>query len=327
MRIRTIIWLIIAVLILAGSTILCALRWDVWFTTPPEPAWNGDTLSTRFVTFNDSTTYTCQTTDSVTMVVLGDVHNTLTHNDYLQIAALNPQMQCYAQLGDFVEREQFYYKQLLMRELNGTPFTSLPILACPGNHEYSKGINRRLPDSWFASFPMPLNGPEDGLGTTYYVDFRNLRFIAIDTEDSQLLSDFTRLNAWVKQTISTAWQPWVVVMMHRPVFASRKGRMNPTVWMSLAYALQEADVIFSGHDHTYARRGDGLAEDGETHEPVWIGMTSTTHARTPKTRSRMDTIVAGGPFYGQLQVSRHELSLRTCTLDGTCIDSVKLVER
>ena len=132
------------------------------------------------------------------MVVLGDVHNTLEQTDYMQIAALSPDMQCYAQLGDWVDREQFYYKQLLMHQLAGTPFDSLPVLACPGNHEYTKGLNRQLPDSWFDSFAMPQNGPKDGLGTTYYVDFRNLRFIAIDTEDSQYLHDFTRLNTWVK---------------------------------------------------------------------------------------------------------------------------------
>ncbi len=115
MKLRTIIWLIVAVLILTGSTILCALRWDVWFTMPAEPEWTGgDTLSTRFVTFRDDTTYACQYADTLSMVVLGDVHNTLNRSDYMQIAALSPEMQCYAQLGDFVEREQFYYKQMLM---------------------------------------------------------------------------------------------------------------------------------------------------------------------------------------------------------------------
>ena len=327
MRLRTIIWLIIAVLILTGSAILCTLRWDAWFTMPPEPEWQGDTLSTRFVTFHSDTIYACQLTDTLSMVVLGDVHNTLEQTDYMQIAALSPNMQCYAQLGDWVDREQFYYKQLLMHQLAGTPFDSLPVLACPGNHEYTKGLNRQLPDSWFDSFAMPQNGPKDGLGTTYYVDFRNLRFIAIDTEDSQYLYDFTRLNTWVKNAISSACQPWVVVIMHRPVFSSRKGRANPSVWLSLANALRGADVIFSGHDHTYARRGSTFQDYDVTHEPLWLGISSTTHARTPKNRSRMDTIAAGGPFFEQMSITRHELTIRSCLLDGTCIDSVKLVKR
>ena len=324
---RTIIWLIIAVLILTGSTILCVHRWDAWFVMPDEPEWRGDTLCTRFATFNSDTVYACQQSDTLSMVVLGDVHNTLNTSDYLQIAALCPDMQCYAQLGDFVEREQFYYKQKLAHQLQGTLFDSLPVLACPGNHEYVKGLYKRLPQSWNESFPMPHNAPSFGNGTTYFVDFQDMRFIAIDTEDPQLLSDFTRLNVWVKQVISSACQPWVVVMMHRPVFASQKDRVNPTIWLTLVHALEGADVIFSGHDHTYARRGRTLQLDDEPHEPVWLGITSTTRAKTPKQRSHMDSIVAGGPYFEQMRVTHHELTVRTCQLDGSCIDSIALYKR
>ena len=294
---------------------------------PPEPEWRGDTLRTRFVTFNDDTAYPCQQSDTLRMVVLGDVHNTLRQSDYLRIAELSTDMQCYAQLGDFVEREQFYYKQLLAHQLLNTPFDTLPIMACPGNHEYIKGINKQLPDSWYASFPLPHNGPEYSLGSTYYVDFKNLRFIAIDTEDPFLLSDHTRLNTWAKDVIRSACQPWVVVMMHRPVYASRKGRMNPTVWMTLAHALKGADVIFSGHDHTYARRGRTIQNDDAPHEPVWLGISSTTRAKTPRDYHRLDTIIAGGAFFEQMCVTRHELTIRTCQLDGTCIDSIALFKR
>ncbi|MBP5659240.1 MAG: metallophosphoesterase [Paludibacteraceae bacterium] len=325
---RTIIWLIIAVLILTGGTILCILRWNAWFVMPAEPEWTGgDTISTRFVTFNEDTMYACQYADTLHLVVLGDVHNTLTHSDYMRIAEQCPDMQCYAQVGDFVDREQFYYKQLLKRELQGTPFDSLPVIVCPGNHEYTKGTHCHLPDSWYESFPMPHNGPSYDKGSTYYVDFRDMRFIAIDTENPRLISEHTRLNTWVKSVISSAWQPWVVVIMHRPVYASRKGRVNPTVWLSLVNALQGADVIFSGHDHTYARRGKTFQDEHSAHTPVWLGISSTTRAGTLKDRSRMDTVIYGGPYYEQMRVTRHELAVRCFQLDGSCIDSVMLYRK
>lgn len=324
---RTIIWIVAVIAILAGSIYVCVLRWDAWFAMPEEPVWEGDTLSMRFVTFNDDTTYDCQYADTLSMIVLGDVHNTLQTLDYMGIAAQHPDIQCYAQLGDFVEREQFYYKQLLKHQLYATLFDSLPVLVCPGNHEYTKGVNRQLPDSWYESFPMPQNGPMYSKGSTYYVDFRNMRFIAIDTEDPLIISDYTRLNAWAKYAISSACQPWVVVMMHRPVFASRKGRVNPTIWLSLVRALKDADVIFSGHDHTYARRGDVLQTEDEPHQPVWIGVGSTTHTRTPKERSHMDTIVADVPCYEYMRVTRHELTVHSCQLDGTPFDSIAIIKR
>jgi len=324
---RTILRLLIAVIILTGSTTLCVLRWNAWFVMPAEPEWRSDTLSTRFVTFNDDTIYPCQYADTLTMLVLGDVHNTLKQSDYLWMAEQCPDMQCYAQLGDFVDREQLYYKQLLKYQLRGTPFDSLPVLACPGNHEYTKGIKRQLPDSWYESFPMPRNGPNSSLGSTYYVDFRDLRFIAIDTESPHILSDHTRLNTWVKAAISSACQPWVVVMMHRPVFASRKGRVNPNVWLPLVNALKGADIIFSGHDHTYARRGNAMQSEHDAHTPVWVGISSTTRAGTPKDRSRMDTIIYGGPYFEKLRLTRHELTVHSYQLDGTCIDSITLYKR
>jgi len=41
----------------------------------------------------------------------------------------------------------------------------------------------------------------------------------------------------------------------------------------------------------------------------------------------MDTIVAGGPFYERLQVTRHALTVHSCELDGNCIDSIRLYKK
>lgn len=324
---RTIIWLILAVGILAGSILTCALRWDAWFTMPAEPEWPNDTLDIRILTFNDDTVLPCQYADTLTMVVLGDVHNTLEQSDYRRIAEQCPGIQCYAQVGDFVEREQFYYRQLLQRQLDSTLFDSLPLLACPGNHEYTKALHDKPDATWEQTYRLPSNGPPGRGNESYYVDFKNMRFIVIDTQAAFMLSDYTRLNAWVKSTINAACQPWVVVMMHKPVFSSREGRANPMINITFSYALSSADVIFSGHDHTYARRGAAIQDEHEAHKPVWITTSSTTHARTPKKKSVHDTIISGGPFYEYMCVDEHTLTIRSCMLDGTVIDSVYLVKR
>ena len=327
MRTRTIIWLIVAVGILTGSILTCALRWDAWFTMPEEPAWEGDTLNIRMLTFADDTMLPCQYADTLTMVVLGDVHNTLEQTDYRRIAEQCPDIQCYAQTGDFVEREQFYYRQMLQQQLDGTLFDSLPLLACAGNHEYTKGLTGQPDATWRMAYEVPDNGPLGRNNESYYVDCKNVRFIVIDTEAPFLLSDYTRLNAWTKNAIRSACQPWVVVMMHRPVFSSRKGRMNILTNITLGYALSGADVIFSGHDHTYARKGQAMQDEHTHHEPVWITTSATTHARTPKQRSLLDTIVSGEPFYEYMRIDEHTLTIQSCTLDGTVIDSVQLVKR
>lgn len=312
-------WIVCCISLLAGGVTLCAIRWKAWFSIPTEPEWRSKTLRTQYITFSSDTTFACQWTDTLSIAVLGDVHNSLLHSDYEQIAEVCSPLMAYAQVGDFVDREQFYYKQLLRYELKGTLFDSVPVMTCPGNHEYTKGLTRHLPQSWYESYTYPDNGPTRFIGSTYYVDFKNLRFIALDTEGLQRLSDYTRVNTWVKDVIRSAYQPWVVVMMHKPVYASRRGRSNPLIRLTFSHALDGADIVFSGHDHTYARRQ-------HKDEPVWIGLSSTIHARRAKRHSLCDTIVEGGPFFGHLTVTNDNLSLYTYTLDEQCVDSVVLTK-
>ena len=138
--------------------------------------------------------------------------------------------------------------------MEGTLFEQLPIVCTPGNHEYRKGVVKRLPDLWYSVFPQPHNGPYRFLGTTFYVDFPDLRLIAIDTNGLQRLSDYTIVNTWVRKALQEAGDRFTVVMMHHPVYSASSGRQNPFVNLTFRRVLQDADIVFAGHDHNYARR-------------------------------------------------------------------------
>mgnify|MGYP003549241581 CR=1 FL=1 len=197
-RRRKILRIACLTLLLVGGIALCAVRWQAWFGNPPEPALTGDTIAYRFRTFADSATYAQRPqTPDYQILILGDVHNSLTRADYQKIADEAGNLAAYAQLGDCVERCYLFYFQQLYRELQGTPFDSLPLINCPGNHEYRKGLRRSLPDLWYQNFPQPLNGPQDFLGSTYYIDFPNLRFIVLDTNGMQWLHEYMRTLTWL----------------------------------------------------------------------------------------------------------------------------------
>ena len=260
--------LLILLILLTGGIILCAIRWRVWFGNPEEPEWNGDTVLYSFRTFNGDSLegfvryqnrhsviwQDLNQPDTLVFLLLGDVHNSIDSLQWDVLAARHPNLDFYAQAGDFIERGYFFYLQQMVSELEGTPFERLPIVNVPGNHEYRKGVVRHLPDLWYRSFPQPLNGPQRFLGSTYYIDFHNLRFIAIDTNGLQRLSDYTIVNTWVRQTIRQAGGRFVVVMMHHPVFSAGVGRQNPLIWLTFLRVLHNADIVFAGHDHNYARR-------------------------------------------------------------------------
>ena len=259
---------VILSILLTGGIILCAVRWRAWFGNPDEPAWLQDTVHYSFRTFGGESVegfaryesgqsviwQDLNQPDTLAFLLLGDVHNSIDSLQWEELAARHPNLDFYAQLGDFMERGYFYYYQQLAEELEGTPFERLPIVTTPGNHEYRKGVVRHLPSLWYDLFPQPLNGPQRFAGSTYYIDFPALRFIVIDTNGLQRLSDYTIVNTWVRQAIRQADIRFVVVMMHHPVFSAGVGRQNPLIWLTFRRVLQDADIVFAGHDHNYARR-------------------------------------------------------------------------
>ncbi|MCR4665047.1 MAG: metallophosphoesterase [Paludibacteraceae bacterium] len=268
MSVKRKILLIVLFILLTGGIILCTVRWQVWFGNPEEPVWQADTVCysfhtfgeqslDKFVKFEDRHSAVWQDIhqpDTLAFILLGDVHNQIDSLSWVKMAERHTDIDFYAQVGDLFERGYYFYYQQLASELEGTPFQQLPLVNTPGNHEYRKGIVRRLPQLWYDLFPQPLNGPERFLGTTYYIDFPDLRLIVIDTNGLQRMSDYTIVNTWTRQTLRSAGDRFTIVLMHHPVFSASQGRQNPLIYLTFRRVLQDADLVFAGHDHNYARR-------------------------------------------------------------------------
>ncbi len=318
------VWIIIVIIILTGGIVLCAIRWNAWFGNPPEPLWTGDIIDYDFHTFGDDSVpgfdYTGlewadkKQPDTLEMLVFGDVHNYLRRAQWQTVANRHPQADCYMQIGDFVERGYEYYNQMLYHELNGTPFDSLPIINVPGNHEYRKGVIRTLPDYWTKTFKHPHNGPINFEGTTYYVDLEKVRVIAINTNGLQFLHDFTRVNTWLKSVIADADDRFVVVIMHHPVFSSGMGRQNINIMLTFARALQNADLVFAGHDHTYARN------------LPFVNINSAEKFYLHKLSSRFTRVGAGMQVYEDVRIYGDTLHLQTRYINsGEVYDDVLII--
>lgn len=255
--------IVIWTLLLAGGAAICVIRWQAWFGMPDEPVWTGDTFSYVFPTFKQQHVpgfvagpYGWQDTvspQSLDILVLGDVHNRLQRSDYDTLAARVPQADVVAQVGDWIDRGQEYYHQLLLREWTNSDLCGLPVINCPGNHDYTKGLDKHLPEAWYAWFPQPLNAPALP-GVFYYVDFPQVRFIVLDTNPLDLLVYRTRALTWLRTAMKTAGNRNIVVMMHHPVVSVAKGRFNPGIYATFRYALSEADLVITGHEHSYMRQ-------------------------------------------------------------------------
>lgn len=308
---KRITWIIITVLLAAGATI-CVLRWKAWFSNPPEPLWIDEEVEYHFSTFAEdslsgfvnvgTTRYDINNPDQLEILLLGDIHNQIGHDTYQALGERYPQLDAYAQLGDWLERGYDYYAQQLKSDLKGTLFESLPVMNTPGNHEYHKGFIKTLPELWGNLFQHPLNGPTNGLGSTYFVDFENVRFIVLDSSAPYLLHHFTQLNKWLKQTINEAGNKFTIVIMHHPVYSAAKGRWNMNHFLFLTLPLRKAHLVFSGHDHLYVR------------QLPFVEISSVHRSHTLK-KNVVAEKISQQPVYELLTVTRDSLLMQTYLLD------------
>jgi len=314
---------IILLLILTGAAILCCVRWDAWFSNPPEAIWQQDTIPYHFYGFGEDTipgfeqkdSYFADIQDSTELkiVLFGDVHNNVDSTQFKTIYQRHQPIDCYAQLGDFMERCYFCYYQLLVQNLIHSGFDNIPLISTPGNHEYKKGIIRRLPEFWTELYSNPLNGPERFLESTYYIDFRGLRFICIDTNGLQRISDFTITLTWLNKVMDEAKDKYIVVMMHHPVFSGAIGRQNILIYSSFYNTLKNADLVFSGHDHLYTRR------------LPFVGINSAQKFYLSKVNAKDERICSGRQMYELLTLKNDTLTLQTYLMDsGEIYDEIKV---
>ena len=320
--------LIIALVLLVTAATVCALRYQAWFGNPVEPEWTEPTIDHRFITFNNDSVLHALQCDTLSFLLLGDIHNSLSNSDMSLLSERHPDIQFLAQLGDWMERPYLYYEQMMYQSLQGTRLDSLPIAAIPGNHEYLKGIVKTLPEHWKTIFPNPQNGPTRFLGTTYYVDFPHLRLIAIDTDGLHRVSDYTQVAFWLKKTLRDAGKKFTVVIMHHPVYSTAEGRSNPLMWFAFYSAMREADVVFSGHDHNYARRTEHYkARFWKKEEPtIFIGTNASTKKYPVKENPKYKASFSGEPVYEYIIVTPNSLSITTKHLtSGEVIDEVEIV--
>ena len=318
---------IIGLCLLAGGATVCAIRWQAWFGNPPEPKCNEPIIAHQFMTMDNDSVSDALQRDTLSFLLLGDIHNSLTHTEMSLLSERHPDIQFWAQLGDWMERPYLCYEQQIYQSLLGTRLDSLPIVAIPGNHEYLKGIVKTLPEHWKTIFPNPQNGPARFLGTTYYVDFPHLRLIAIDTDGLHRVSDYTQVAFWLKKTLREAGKKFTVVMMHHPVYSTAEGRSNPLMWLAFHSAMREADVVFSGHDHNYARRTEHYkARFWKKEEPtIFIGTNASAKKYPVKENKKYEASLTGEPVYESLFVTQNALYISTYNLHSyELIDEVEI---
>ena len=214
--------------------------------------------------------------------------------------------------GDLIERGHHGYWEIFYDAVRDfAPHTVF--LPTAGNHEYTKGLEKRLDPRWMKAFPK-----KELIGGmyTYYVDYSHARFISIDT--NTLPYGLPVLIRWLRKALTDRRDaPFLIVMMHHGVKSPAKGRLNLIERLILGPILKKygADLVLQGHDHVYAR--------WRTKESVPLYLTSTTSFKSYGVKSTDSDITVSqdhGRFYVVLDLSEGRLSGKVYREDHTLFD-------
>ena len=117
-----------------------------------------------------------------------------------------------------------------------------PLVAATGNHDYLVGINR------FDSF---FNKDSQSRNYVYHAASGADFFILDSTAGLESKTIRSQQQSWLTQQLAISNANFKIVVLHHPPYSSSKhGSTKVYQW---PYAEMGADLVISGHDHTYER--------------------------------------------------------------------------
>jgi len=126
---------------------------------------------------------------------------------------------------------------------------TMPSMATPGNHEYSKS---ELSRHWRTVFALPENGPKGLEETVYSFVYQDTRVVSLNS--NKMLNEQAK---WLDRLLQENKTRWTIVTMHHPIFSTAKDRDNTKVRETFQplFDKYKVDLVLTGHDHTYGRTG------------------------------------------------------------------------
>ena len=129
-----------------------------------------------------------------------------------------------------------------------------------GNHDYSDAVPAL--DTYLTYFALPGAGFTNSSGNERYYDFVQgpVHFFVLNSNDAEPdgISATSKQAEWLKRGLTASTSRFNVVVDHHPPYSSDE-QHGSTPGMQWPFAKWGADVVLSGHAHTYERiERDGI---------------------------------------------------------------------
>lgn len=268
--------------------------------------------------WTDFTTLSDSPEEPLTFLYLGDAqagHESLWARLVNEAVRQTPDARFVVHSGDLVNRASSDPQWYSMTRAADWLHSVMPVLAAPGNHEYSRG---KVSPFWPLQFDFPDNGLGELRETNYFVDVQGVRLICLD---SNVMKE--QQAQWLKGVLADDTSRWKVVFFHHPLRSTARGRDNSSTRDAFEKVLsQGADLVLTGHDHTYGRRFDP--------DSGMVSVTSVSGAKMyPLGRdamNEMDVVGENVQLYQVIRIEGDTLRFESRTALGTMFDSFTLTK-
>lgn len=210
---------------------------------------------------------------------------------------------------------------------------SVPYMMTTGNHD-NRGFEQYLPepkgkfyldhadffDDQF-KFSYPQNGPKGFETENYSFDYGNAHFCIMGINEPE------KVGAWASEDIKKSTAQWKLGAYHFPIYPAIPEGQNDDGYPWLREAVESLDLIFEGHEHSFARtfpmRGDAMFEkpsQGTVHYQCGNG-SGGLHANERKTwHSAFYTQEEHIAVYALVEVDGDKMTVTTKLDDGRTAD-------
>jgi hypothetical protein len=244
-------------------------------------------------------------------------------------------------LGDLVDVGQDYSEWENWFSAAEGVLETLPIMPLPGNHE-SYTLERRFsrPLYFTAQFALPDNGPPELRGQVCSFDYGDVHLVMLDSqegEQARFVPDLLeQQRSWLEADLSATTKKWKLAFIHRPLYGNKPNGINENILRAFEpiFDKHQVEVVFTAHDHVYARSGPFHA--GKPAEPPQPGTVHVAAGRSGTktypnlTANSWNTVFhnpTDQPNYLIVTVAGGMLRVGAVGLDGTLIDAWSLKKK
>lgn len=227
---------------------------------------------------------------------------------------------------DFIERPMDQFWGLAINSLD-TFATHYPILSVTGNHDYLKGVTRKLEQRFpliFKYFDKPMKLHHDNAVYTFVMG--NARFFFLDSNKD--FYKFFEQREWLKEELIKSNEQWKIVVLHHPLLSVRGAfnNLSPKTFFNDLVTKFGVDLVLQGHEHVYARFNVATDNKGKFDEPLRLVSYASKKDYPMAFHGNVSKWGTADRYYQRFTIGKDTLKMTTYNSEQKIYDEIYIVK-